>query len=279
MKHTLELLVEDIYDLIDSGYEPDSDNLEFLGESIKQAVIKQLHPANRQTKTRLRMSNLGKKDKQLWYEINSTEKETLEPTTRLKFLFGDIIESLLLYLIKETKNYELTDEQARVEVDGIVGHMDCKINGVMVDIKSTSSFSFKKFKEGTLAMDDPFGYIGQISGYAYASDCKEAGFLAMDKQLGKLAYLPVTDMIDVPKRIADIKKIIASPTPPERCYEPIEDGKSGNKKLAIGCSYCAFKKDCWSDSNNGKGLRTFIYSTGPRYLTDVGREPNVYEVP
>jgi len=278
MKNNLKNLIEDVYKLIDSGCVPNETNLELLGEHIKQAVIKQLHPDNRQIKNTLRMSNLGKKDRQLWYELNSTEREILEPNTRLKFLFGDIIEGLLLYLVKEA-DYEVTNEQDKVEVDGIVGHIDCKINGVMVDVKSASSFSFKKFKEGTLAMDDPFGYIAQISGYAYAEKCKEAGFLVMDKQLGHITYMEVQDKIDVPARIKNIKKVIAQPEPPvKKCYDPIADGKSGNKKLAVGCSYCPYKHTCWADANDGQGIRTFLYSTGPRFLAHVEREPDVYEI-
>ena len=64
---------------------------------------------------------------------------------------------------------------------------------------------------------------------------------------------------------------------PPRCYEDVEDGSSGNRKLCVECSYCAFKVDCWQDVNNGSGLRKFIYSSGPRWLTVVKKEPNVME--
>jgi|TARA_R110002020_G_scaffold364_5_gene1880 hypothetical protein len=280
MTNTLENLVDDIYDIIDKGFYPGngSGNLEKLGEDVKRAVIKQLHPDLRQRNDKLRMSNLGKKDRQLWYEINSENREELQPQVRLKFLFGDIIEALLIYLTKEA-NYEVTHEQAEVEIDDVVGHMDCKVNGVMVDVKSASSFSFKKFQDGTLTDNDPFGYIGQVSAYAYAEKCKEAGFLVMDKQLGKITYMPVKNMINVPERIKKIKQVIAKEAPPpEKCYEPVADGKSGNYKLDFGCSYCSFKHECWSDANDGKGLRTFLYSTGPRFLTSVEKEPNVHEI-
>ena len=56
------------------------------------------------------------------------------------------------------------------------------------------------------------------------------------------------------------------------------DGSSGNRKLDVGCSYCAYKVDCWKDSNNGTGLRKFIYANGPRYLTQVAKKPDVPEV-
>ena len=65
---------------------------------------------------------------------------------------------------------------------------------------------------------------------------------------------------------------------PARCYSPIADGKSGNLKLPVGCVYCGHKRDCVSDSNNGKGLRVFKYARGKRFLTEVRKEPDVEEV-
>ena len=36
--------------------------------------------------------------------------------------------------------------------------------------------------------------------------------------------------------------------------------------------------DCWSDANDGKGLRIYKYSTGQRkYFKEVEEEPNVEE--
>jgi hypothetical protein len=67
-------------------------------------------------------------------------------------------------------------------------------------------------------------------------------------------------------------------SPPDRCYDDIPDGVSGNRKLAIGCLYCSHKRTCWSDANQGKGLRVFQYAKGHRFLTNVAKEPNVDEV-
>jgi hypothetical protein len=105
----------------------------------------------------------------------------------------------------------------------------------------------------------------------------------MDKQNGHLTYLlydsedtqaPVYDLIsyDIGERINQIKKMVEQEEPPEVCYETIADGKSGNRKLAVGCSYCSYKKECWPS------LRGFLYSTGPRYLTEVFNEPKVQEI-
>ena len=36
-------------------------------------------------------------------------------------------------------------------------HIDCKIDGEVVDIKTASNYAYKKFSEQTLRDDDPFG--------------------------------------------------------------------------------------------------------------------------
>ena len=280
MSKSINTVVEDIYEVMDKGVVPNPDTLDSFLWDMKEAILKQLSPSNRNRANHLRMSNIGKGDRQVWYDINgNSTQEKLTPDTRLKFLFGDIIEALLIYLVKEA-GHEVTHEQHEVQIGGIKGHIDCKIDGAMVDIKSASAFSFKKFKEGTLKEDDKFGYIAQISAYAHAEGTTDAGFLVMDKVLGKLCYMPVPkeDRIDPVERINHMKKAVAKDTPPPRCYESVPEGKSGNMKLGVNCSYCAHKTTCWSDSNNGDGLRLFLYSNGPMWLTEVQKEPKVQEI-
>jgi hypothetical protein len=229
------------------------------------------------------MSNIGREDRYLWNVYNDVDKgEDIQPHTYVKFLYGHIIEELLLFLTRAA-GHEVTDEQKKCEVNGIKGSMDCRIDGVVTDVKSTSTFAFKKFKEGTLAYDDPFGYVAQIKGYAHSEGETKFGWLAMDKQNGHLTYLlydtedtqaPIHDLIsyDIGERIEHIKKVVEQKEPPSVCYEPIADGKSGNQKLAIGCSYCSYKKECWPS------VRGFAYSSGPRYLVEVHNEPKVQEI-
>lgn len=283
MVKQIDTVVEDIYELVDKGVTiPASNtNLDMFLMDMEAAIIKQLDPAKRQHGGHLRMSNIGKGDRQVWYDvIGNDTKEELTPDTRLKFLFGDMIEALLIFLVKEA-GHDVTMEQHQVEIEGIKGHIDCKIDGAMVDIKSASSYSFKKFADGTLADNDSFGYMAQISAYAHAEKSKDCGFLVMDKTLGKLVYSPVDSMdrIDPVARIKHMKDVVAdTDTPPPRCHEPVADGKSGNMKLGVNCSYCAHKTACWSDANDGQGLRLFIYSNGPRWLTNVAVLPRTIEL-
>ena len=80
------------------------------------------------------------------------------------------------------------------------------------------------------------------------------------------------------ERIKYLKGMVKSDTPPKKCYTDIPDGKSGNYKLGVNCFYCSYKKEGWSDSNNGHGLRVFDYKKGPVYLTRVNRLPDVPEI-
>lgn len=230
----------------------------------------------------LRFSSIGKKDRQLWYQANMPDKaEKLSGKTLFKFLYGDCIEVLLLFLAAES-GHEVTHQQHEVEIDGIKGHMDAVIDGVPTDVKSASPYSFKKFEEGGLVFDDAFGYIPQLSGYAHAIENTErAGFLVADKVGGDICFSELDSLTieanPPAPRIAELREVINTDTPPPRCYDDIPEGKSGNRKLGVGCSYCPFRDECWKDSNNGQGLRKFFYSRGPVWLTEVKKEPKVDE--
>jgi len=281
-----DTLVDDIYRMIDTKEIPDGVPIEQVindfGENMKQ-ILRDNITEHEFDRRKLRMSNIGKKDRQLWYSYNGYKGEELMPHTRIKFLYGHLIEEMILALTK-LSGHDVTDEQKQAEVNGIKGSMDCKIDGVLTDVKSASPYGFKKFKDGSLIDNDPFGYVDQIKGYAHSEGVTDVGWLVMDKTNGHLTYLKY-DMADesqwywsklnffsIEERIKNIKRVVKSETPPTRCYGHIPDGKSGNMKLPVGCSYCAYKRECWPS------LRTFIYSNGPRYLTYVAKNPNVLEV-
>ena len=101
----------------------------------------------------------------------------------------------------------------------------------------------------------------------------EAAFLAIDKQLGKICLdKHPKSSVDYKSKVAETKEMLASSSPPDRPYVAEPDGKSGNMKLGVACSYCSFKKTCWPE------MRTFLYSNGPRFLTVVQRTPEVPEL-
>jgi len=281
---TPETIPADVYRLLCEkklGKDVDVDAVldEFASE-CRQILADALKPD--QPRNTIRLSGVGKPNRKVWNDVNGVKPEPLMGHTRMKFLFGHLTESLLLSLV-ELSGHEVSEKQKTKKVAGVRGSQDCRIDGVLADVKSASSYGFKKFREGTLAADDPFGYIAQIKAYAHEDGDTTYGWLAMDKQNGHLCWLqydesdtshPMHKYLnwDVEARVKELKKLVASPLIPSLCYEPVKDGESGNTKLGIACSYCEYKAECFP------GLRTFLYSTGPRYLVDVGKEPRVTEL-
>ena len=270
----IDTLVEDIYSLFENGKDCVAGSTKALGETIANVVSERLAAYKEVKEPYLRLSMLGKADRQIYYELKGFPKEPLSPNTKIKFLFGDILEALLLFLSKEA-GHSVEGEQDEIVVNGVVGHRDAKIDGVTIDVKSASSYSFKKFESGDILMDDPFGYVAQLSAY----DEEGGAFLVIDKQNGHICLSKVDSdsTINVPRRIQDIRRMLDKDVPPARCYSDEVEGKSGNRKLNVNCSYCPFKFGCWSDSNGGKGLRTFAYSTGVKFMTNIEKEPRVQE--
>ena len=280
----IETLVKDIYDLfslnpIKMDEKEVDKHIDTFGEMLKVHIKAFMYEEPR-TRGNLRLSAIGKPDRQLWYDVNSKKSiEDISSSTRIKFLYGYILEELLL-LCASIAGHKVTDQQKEVTVEGVKGHQDSMIDDVLVDCKSASSYSFKKFKQNTLLEDDPFGYIAQISAYAEANQVNKAAFLVIDKSTGKICLTPIhqMEMINAKERVKHLKGMVSNDRVPDRCYAPLADGESGNLKLAIGCIYCSHKRECWKDTNNGKGLRAFRYSRGLSYLTTVVKEPKVEEV-
>ena len=275
---TVDTLVEDIQSLISDPKAFSEANIKSFGEALAQRL------GYRLSETRgsgtLRVSNLGKPcDRQLWYDVHrSSDREPLPASARLKFLFGDILEELLLFLAREA-GHDVKSEQSEITINGVTGHLDAIIDGRVVDVKSASTYAFKKFSEHGLQSDDPFGYLDQGSAYVYGSgdnpdlrDRDVVSFLAVDKQLGHLVLdtYPVTGK-NYDKIVEDKRTMLSKEEPPERAFQDEPFQKGGNRKLCVTCSYCPFKFSCWEN------LRVFNYANKPVFLTTVAKEPKVAE--
>lgn len=275
-------VVESIYRVASEGAEVTPEQADEFGKSVSDLIAQRLNDrkSGEKRKFTLRMSNIGRGARQLWYDKRYGNEETLPPHTTIKFMFGDIIEQLLLFLA-EVGGHNVTARQAEVALEGIKGHIDADIDNVTVDVKSASTFAFQKFERGTLPDDDQFGYMEQIAGYSEARNT-DGAFLAMDKQNGHVTYLhyPLDELkrYNIIDRIKYLKEVLDKDEPPERCYDDKPEGLSGNRALDTGCSYCPHKERCWADANNGMGLRTFLYANKPKFLTKVVKEPKVHEV-
>lgn len=272
-------LIQDIYSLVGKR---DGWFTEVLASDFgKEVSIRMVEQYNKNNKPTLRLSQMGPRcPRALWYSINCPEEaEELPPWANIKFSYGHVIEALVISLAKAS-GHEVTGEQDELVVGGVKGHRDCIIDGCLVDVKSTNTRSFQKFKDGSISKDDPFGYLDQLDGYLAGScddpllQVKDRGYLlAVDKTLGHLALYEHRYRPDhIRKRIDRYKEIVSLPEAPACQCVTVPDGKSGNEKLDTKASYNIYKHVCFP------GLRTFLYSDGPRYLTKVVRKPDVPEI-
>ncbi len=238
-------------------------------------------PGERPGQTSLRLSQMGPRcPRAFWYSIHEPEAaEPLPAWAEIKYTYGHIIESLVLNLSKMA-GHEVTGEQDELIVDGVKGHRDCVIDGCLVDIKSMSTRGIEKLKNKTLAQDDPFGYLDQLDGYSLGSlldplvTVKDKAYIfGVDKTLGHMVlYEHECRHENITHRIRELKGIIERVIPPACTCETRTSGSSGNVELGIRASYSPYKHKCFPN------LRTFLYSSGPVYLTKVVRVPNVPEV-
>lgn len=278
----IETLIEDIENLfLSHDTVITEEGAQEFGRSLAAIVKSRVEAGKR--KPYLRMSNLGVDcDRKLHYTINEPDKgETLPAEVHMKFLFGDILESLLLFLAKEA-GHSVEGQQDKMVYEGVEGSRDAVIDGHLVDVKSASTYSFKKFTEGLTEKNDAFGYTTQLGLYLEASqddplvtNKDKAYFFVIDKTLGHLCLSPLHRKPDFNWKLFVHRKIMMVENTtklPARAYMPEPEGKSGNEALGIACSYCAFKQECWPS------LRTFAYSGGPKFLTKVVKEPMVPEI-
>lgn len=283
----LKTLVPDIYDLVGklegerSITEEIEPHVDEFCKNIREALIHWSILQDQTRKDGLRMSNIGQKDRRLWMGMHKEipEGETEHPSKFIKFLYGHLLEQVMLLLVKAS-GHEVTGEQGEVNVFGIKGHMDFIIDGEVVDGKTASNFAFKKFVDGKLADDDPFGYLTQLAGYEHSNGTNEGGFLVMNKENGRLC-LHIPDEMDKPnieERVKKAKELQTLEIAPEPCNLPVPKGEGGNMTIHRMCGWCPYKFECHKDSNDGAGLRKFQYRHGVEYFTQVKKLPRVEEI-
>lgn len=280
MKH-INTLIDDIYEIVGSQNKvwATEDWTNNLGLDIAKSL--QTQHGDRSERRGLRLSQMGPKcPRSLWYSVHNPElADPIQPWVQIKFSYGHILEAYAIALAKAA-GHHVTGEQDELVVDGVSGHRDCVIDGCIVDVKSTNSRSFEKFKNGTLGQNDLFGYLDQLDGYLVGSHndplvhVKDRAYLfAIDKTLGHMClYEHRIREEHIRQRIRSYRKIVESDTPPACTCGTIADGKSGNIRLDTRASYNPFKHACFPN------LRTFLYASGPVYLTKVVRTPDVIEI-
>ena len=257
MNHPAELAINQYLEDATSGKSTMSEEtVTQIGTDVMDAMRRQFGGGNKRDEFRLRMSNIGKPTCQLWFAKNKPEEALPKPTTFvMNMLLGDIVEAAFKGIIKEAGYpYEDKDNFVTLQLGDamIKGSYDIVVDGAMDDVKSASDWSYRnKFESyDTLQKSDPFGYVGQLAGYAKASGKKVGGWWVVNKANGNIKYVPA-DGLDLDEQIAKLEKTVATVDENkfERCFAPVPETfrgvPSGNTVLNDSCKFCDFRFSCF----------------------------------
>ena len=258
MNHPAELKIHQFMsDAIDGKTTFSEETAKKIGEEVAEAVIRQFGSGKSRKEFRLRMSNIGRPTCQLWFEKNKPESALPKPSTFvMNMMIGDIVEAIFKGLLKEAKvDFDDTDQVTLDVGDSndtrVSGSYDLIMGGAVDDIKSASDWSYRnKFESyAALKKSDPFGYVGQLAGYAKASDKRAGGWWVVNKANGDFKYVPAA--IDMRKELTKLRETVekVNENKFERCFEAVPEtyrGKpSGNMVLNDNCRFCDYRFECW----------------------------------
>jgi hypothetical protein len=259
MNHPAELAINQYLEDATSGKSTISEEtIAQIGKDVMDAVRRQFGGGKGRDEFRLRMSNIGKPTCQLWFAKNKPEKALPKPTTFvMNMLLGDIVEAAFKGIITEAGvAYGDKDNFVELELkeDTIKGSYDLIMDGALDDVKSASDWSYRNKFESyeTLSKSDPFGYVGQLAGYAKATGKKVGGWWVVNKANGNIKYVPASGL-DLDVELDKIQKTVdtVNKNEFERCFHPVPEtfrGKpSGHKILNDNCKFCDFRFECYPE--------------------------------
>jgi len=260
-------------------------------ESVAAAIQKQF--SRKSDRSGIRMSGLGRPLCQQQHEM-AGNKETMDYTTYMRFVFGDMIESLAV-LAMRVADVEIVDLQKKVELEldddiKISGTLDIIIDdgsGPKVwDIKSASDYSFnhkfgsfggyEKIKE-----DDTFGYVMQGYLYSTAAGLPFGGWIVVNKNNGEwiMCAAPDDQEQDRKQYIADAKaraKYLLSDKPFRKEFQPEKEmhkgEPTGNMLMPRTCSFCGHKSKCWPKAKFAPKATSRAQSRPGTWYTKLAKE-------
>ena len=254
-------LINYLSSIINGKAEMPSHLIDEFGILTKNALKK--HFNKEEKEFTLRMSNVGKPLCQLQMQAKGAKAETKSYDFIVKMMIGDILEALIITLLKAAK-IEVKSQHQKVSLGvgdtQIEGEYDIELDDGIYDIKSVSPFSFTtKFNADNgydkIKQSDSFGYISQGHGYGMAANKPFKGWIAINKTTGEIVFTDSKhtdeEKKEVYSKIYNTSVALLDEKPFERCFTDVEEvyysKPTGNRTLGIECSYCPYKHDCWDN--------------------------------
>ena len=109
----LSSLIQDVYEVLQDGKDsPRTDEelekfAEEAGKNIAGHLINSIKEDRTNRKPYLRISNIGKPLRQLWYDLKEVPRvDEMQPHDQIRFLYGHVLEELVLFLCYADRDWE-----------------------------------------------------------------------------------------------------------------------------------------------------------------------------
>ena len=254
-------LISYLVNVLDGKAEMPSYLFDEFADLSRKALEK--HFTRKKEDFRLRMSNVGKPLCQLQMQAKGVEPEKPSHDFIVRMIIGDMLEALVIVLLKAAK-IEVKSQHQKVSLGvgdrQIEGEYDIELDDGIYDIKSVSPFSFTtKFNADNgydkIKQSDSFRYISQGHGYGMAANKPFKGWIAINKTTGEIVFTDSKhtdeEKKEVYSKIYNTSVALLDEKPFERCFTDVEEvyysKPTGNRTLGIECSYCPYKHDCWDN--------------------------------
>ena len=221
----------------------------FSGSVFKRQFMTEEQPV---TQGKIRLSGCGKCVRQLAYGYHGMEKKGKEMDSRAKIIFwaGDLTELTCIGLARlagvNLIATGLNQVTVTLPVNGsiIEGHPDGMLlhnkELFLIEIKSMSSFSFRRFEDGYI---DP-SYICQVQSYMHCLGLSRCVFVALNKDNGVMQERIIEKDEQVLEKIRGTIKAVLHSTPEELPEPPEEFNKDAKGIYPWNCLYCAYWGHC-----------------------------------
>lgn len=217
--------------------------IEETGKLAAWAFTRQFGIREKREVTAPYFSSIGKCLRQQAYGLLGFEEAGKEIDSRAKMVFfqGDMVELAIVQLAKAVGcNITGTGfEQTSTEWNGMRGRPDGVLDGkYLVEVKSMSSFTFKRFEQGEL--DESYRY--QCNAGMVALGLSKTVIVAQNKDAGVLHEMIIDQdpviVQDIKTRLATLSAATKENLPP-RPYAPDAKGF-----YPWNCLYCGHWKTC-----------------------------------
>lgn len=232
----------------------ENDSLRYEAEKLAGWAFKRQFQTDSETNRAMGLSGCGNCPRKLAYKLHGFEVNGKEIDSRanVTFFMGDILEAMVMCLAKASGLAITATGMNQITVslkigDKIVyGHPDGLLfyerEGILVECKSMSDFSYQKFEKGEI----DYSYECQINSYLESLGFNRCVIIAVNKNNGMIAEKIIVKSPEIVKFLKENLKAVLESTKeslPKPMFEPNDKGE-----LPWQCRYCAYFKTCWPNS-------------------------------